>query len=351
MKLIFKELKQGIVKLKTDSLDDVWYLSQLIEPGDVVKSKTERKIKVGSSERSSSVIKKTVTLSLNVEKVEFHKYSSTLRVSGKIIEEHEDIPKGSYHTFDVDDNTILTIEKPQWLKYQLDKLHDALENKAANIIICVVDRDEATFALLKKYGYEILSELKGEVEKKYVSEKTKSNFYREIVDQLTAYDQRFHCEKMIIGSIPFWKEYLAKELEKETLKSKVIFATCSSSGKNAIDEVLKRPEISTALKEDRIIQETNLVEDLLVAIKKQELAAYGINDVEHVTNMGAVKCLLVTDAFIQQTRQKNIFARVDRIMKLVDSMNGEVYIISSEHDGGKKLDGLGGIGALLRYKV
>ena len=38
-------------------------------------------------------------------------------------------------------------------------------------------------------------------------------------------------------------------------------------------------------------------------------------------------------------------------MRTVESMQGKVHIISSEHDGGKKLDGLGGLGALLRYKT
>ncbi len=38
-------------------------------------------------------------------------------------------------------------------------------------------------------------------------------------------------------------------------------------------------------------------------------------------------------------------------MRTIDSMKGQVHIISSEHEGGKKLDGLGGLGALLRYKL
>jgi len=32
-------------------------------------------------------------------------------------------------------------------------------------------------------------------------------------------------------------------------------------------------------------------------------------------------------------------------------MKGKITVISSEHDGGQKLAGLGGIGALLRYKL
>ena len=38
-------------------------------------------------------------------------------------------------------------------------------------------------------------------------------------------------------------------------------------------------------------------------------------------------------------------------MKIVDKTKGEIEIISSEHEGGKKLDGLGGIAAILRFKL
>ena len=38
-------------------------------------------------------------------------------------------------------------------------------------------------------------------------------------------------------------------------------------------------------------------------------------------------------------------------MREADSTQADVYIVSSEHDGGKTLDGLGGIAALLRYRT
>jgi protein pelota len=38
-------------------------------------------------------------------------------------------------------------------------------------------------------------------------------------------------------------------------------------------------------------------------------------------------------------------------MKTVDNTKGDILIISSEHEAGKKLDGLGGIAAILRFKL
>ena len=45
------------------------------------------------------------------------------------------------------------------------------------------------------------------------------------------------------------------------------------------------------------------------------------------------------------------FFIVEKIMKTTENSKGDIIIVSSEHDGGNKLDGLGGIGAILRFKL
>ncbi len=60
---------------------------------------------------------------------------------------------------------------------------------------------------------------------------------------------------------------------------------------------------------------------------------------------------MITDSFIRKTREENIYEKLEQIMKTVESTKGNIHIISSEHEGGKKLNGLGGIAAILRYKL
>ena len=121
--------------------------------------------------------------------------------------------------------------------------------------------------------------------------------------------------------------------------------------KTAINEVLKRPEIQNILKKDRIAKEMILIEDLLRLIAVNGPAVYGINETEHAAQAGAVKVLMLTDSFIKKTRIENKYQRLEGIMQLTDKMKGSIYIISHEHEGGKRLDGLGGIAAILRYKI
>jgi len=104
MKILGKNLKQGEVKVKVETPEDSWYLSQLIDPGDILKGKTSRKIKVTEEAEAT---KKLVFMALTVEKVEFSKTTHALRASGKILEGPEDVPRGSYHTFNLELHRLL----------------------------------------------------------------------------------------------------------------------------------------------------------------------------------------------------------------------------------------------------
>lgn len=351
MKIIHSDLKKGEIKCKAESLDDLWFLHQIIDSSDLVKGHTYRKVKVGDSDRAGSVIKKSVTLVIRIESVEFHKYSDVLRLSGKVVDEHEDIPSGSYHTINVEVGTILTIIKKKWLKYQIDKLNQASLEKSPPILICVFDREESYFALSKKYGYELLLKLQGDVQKKENASLIKGSFYDEIIKHLTEYSVRYNVENIILASPAFWRDELLKFLKDPILKKKIVLASCSSADETAINEVLRRPEVSVVLHKERVSREIKLVEELLTEISKDGKAKYGFSDVFQAVNSGAVSKLLVTDNFIRERRQKGTFFEVEKIMRLVEDMDGEIFIVSSENDGGRKLDGISGIAAILRYKL
>jgi len=348
MKILSKNLRQGEVKVNVETPEDSWYLSQLIDSGDIIKGKTPRKIK---PTEEAEATKRMVFIALTVEKVEFSKTTNALRVGGKILEGPEDVPNGSYHTFSVEPGTTLAIQKEHWYGYQLDRLTEAAETKVAKILICAFDREEAYFARMKRAGAEILTHIEGDVERKRTGVKVKTSFYEEIIKMLEQYDERYKLDFIILASPAFWKEDLFKVLKNDQLKKKIIQATCSSVDEGAIDEVLKREEVQTALRQERTSKEMLLVEQLLEGISKKGAVVYGTKSTEDAAAAGAVATLLVTDTLIQKLRQENTFGRIDYIMRSVDKQKGNVVIISGEHRGGKKLDGLGGIAALLRYKL
>ena len=349
MQIIKSDFKKGFVKLKVEDIEDLWYLSRIIDVGDLVKGKTTRKIKIGAGENTKTV-KKTLTLKVEAEAVEFSKDGFSLRINGKIKEGPEDTPKDSYHTIPLEQGSEFILEKIKWLKYQQQKLNEAAEKKF-KYLLCLFDREEALFALTKNFGHDILTKIKGDVPKKEKKTEIKKDFQQEIIKILQTYADRYQPEKIIVASPVFYKEDLFKKISNPDLKKKIVLAACSDVNETAISEVLRRPELKNTLKSSRIRQEKFVVEELLNEINKNHLAAYGWRDVKIATDAGAANKLLLTDDFIQKKRKAGKYQELDGLMKQVDQQKCEIHILNSKNDSGRKLDGLGGIAAILRYKV
>ena len=348
MKKLLLDYRKGNARLIVESQDDLWSLSQIISPGDKLGSMTARKVKICEAEDRQKTVKKPAFIKVLVEKTEFS--PPTLKILGTIEEAPEDIPHGQYHSLILEQGSEIFIEK-EWLSYQKHRLEDSLESKTPPVIIVVFDREEAYFAIMKKYGYEVLTNIKGKVRKKGHEEGTYTDFYSEIVLHIKEYDSRFNPSFIVVGSPAFWKDELMKAIGEGPLKRKIVPATCSSVDITGINEILKRDEVRKALASERITKEMRCVEELMSEISKNGKAAYGLKDVEEASISGAVETLLIADGFIRQQRQDNNFAAVESIMKRSESQNSKIAIISSEHDGGKKLEGIGGIAAILRYRM
>ncbi|MFH1408356.1 MAG: mRNA surveillance protein pelota [Nanoarchaeota archaeon] len=348
MRIIKKDLKHGMVSCLIEDVDDLWYLSQIIMPPDKVKGSTVRKIKIGGEDaRSNKIIKKRMTLALIVEKVEFT--GSQLRVLGTITEGPEDIPHGSYHSFGLEPGEKITITKEEWLRLHLEKLKEASEAKQADVLIVVFDRETAIFGKLKRQGFEILSRIEGEVQKKDVEQKAKG-LYPEIIAKLKQYQERMKPSHIVLASPSFWKEELFKAMGKDAFPN-MVQATVSSATENAFDELLKRGELRQVLQQERVAQDALLVEGIMGAISKDRNVSYGMDQVRSAAESGAVELLLVTDGLLLKSREDGKDAELDAIMKSVERAKGKVHFIASENDPGKQLDGLGGIAGKLRYKI
>ncbi|MBI4141385.1 mRNA surveillance protein pelota, partial [Candidatus Woesearchaeota archaeon] len=330
--------------------EDIWYLSTIINIGDLVKGTTVRKIKTGTEEKSASY-KTTITIKIKAETITYEPSNQTLRISGTIIEGPEDVQRGSHHTLTAEQNDSLTIEKEHWLEFQTQKIKEATELKQPNIIICIFDREEAFFAQMTRQGYKLLAHIKGDVAKKRAEHKPTGDFYKTIMQKLNEYEQRLKLDNIILASPSFWKEELLKTIGNDELRKKIIQATCSSVDETAFNEVLKRDEVQEALKQNRTSNELKLVDEILAEIRREGNVVYGITATSDAVETGAVRTLIITDGLITQAREGKKYQVIEKILKITDKMRGTIHIIHSDNQAGKKLDGIGGIAAILRYKI
>ncbi|MEM4337136.1 MAG: mRNA surveillance protein pelota, partial [Candidatus Woesearchaeota archaeon] len=294
--------------------------------------------------------KKTFLAEIVVEKKDFDKSVFQLRVNGKTTHEYEDVPKGSYQTIEIKEGSLITLKKDFWPSYMIKKIEESSNYKGTKNLVLLLDRESAIFALLKKSGYEIILKMEGEVHKKRFDSKNVPDFFEEVAKKMYDYVKRYKISNIIVASPGFWKEYFIKSVKDSSIKRKIITANCNSVSESGLNEVIKSEELLKILKDERVAIESAVVEDILKEIAKNGLVAYGEKEVYEAAQNLNIKVLVITEKFIMKKNEEEMKV-LDSIIKNCEEKKTEIYIISSEHESGRKIDGLGGIAALLRFKI
>lgn len=350
MKILKIDRKKNSFFVVAENIDDLWVLSTIVEPDDFASALSERKIKLGNTDdRKAKIIKKKVLMTIQVEKVQFHKYTSNLRISGKITQGQDEISAGSYHTLDIEPGLKLSISKKNLFNYQIDKLEEHSKKKD-KIIIVTLDRENAKFYDLMSFGVEKIGEITGNVQKKDLLENKGTDFFLEVVNFLDNQIKNTNYDKIIIACPQFWHKYISEKLKLNTVVNKKATLVCANSvGENGIKEVLNSTELTKILKNIKNSKDLILVNELLKNIKTNQKATYGLKETLQAINIGNVKELLITQKFIKEKREQGNFEKINEMMNLTEQINGKINIIESNSEPGKILDGLGGIACISRY--
>ena len=346
MQIIKRDLKNGEMSLRITDSEDLWHLSHVIDEGDLIRGSTERKIKIGDGENVKTV-RKYVYLALNAEKIEYEPENNSLRILGPIKEGPDDVSLGSYHSFNLQEKDIVTIKKNRWSRHQLERLEDAEKPKVTSLVV-LFDREDAILSILTRKGWWKVAELKGDVQKKAEDASKKIDFYEQIVQKIKEINERNNLNNIIIASPAFWKDYLLNELP-ENLKKKVVTTTISDVNESALTELVKRPELKQALENQRTAREMNEIENLLKAIR-EEKAFYGFDDAKEKISLGSAELVIVSETFLKEMKQKDKYAEIDYLLRMAEDMNAKITILTDK-EMMKKLDSLGGIAGIMRWKT
>ncbi|MCS7103445.1 MAG: mRNA surveillance protein Pelota, partial [Candidatus Korarchaeum sp.] len=141
MRVLEEDLKKGLVKVKIDSLNDMYWLLTVIEKGDLVTMRTFRRVKQDGI-RADSGERVPMTLTIEVDKVKLDQYSSRLRISGIVRVGPEKFGiQGQHHTFSVEEGSVLMIIKKSWGKAHLDilKRAESLSEKGEIVLVAIDD--------------------------------------------------------------------------------------------------------------------------------------------------------------------------------------------------------------------
>jgi len=347
MKVLKHVKDEGIVKLIPDHVEDLWHIERVIEPGDYVAAKSWRRFKTSEGESGE---KKEIFVQIVVETVEFSEHANRVRVTGKIIAggPEEFVQVGSYHTIDIEPNYAVEIKKPRgWMAYQLDRLYDAQKATKRRIKLGIVAMDdkEASFASVKEYGIAFDFKIESHASKREGDYSGKQlQFYGDIAKALG--DSK--AGKTIVAGPGFSKDNFRKFLQDKhpELLKKLVFETTSNSEPSGVYELLKRGVIAKVVGEERVQKEFAFMEEFTREVSIDSgLAVYGEKEVRNALSYSAVGKLFATDEILRKNKS------LKSLMEEAEKLKCEVHVFSVENPAGKQLAGLGGIAALLRFKI
>lgn len=340
MKAKFGEMRgdYGEIRLYAESVDDLWHLSHLVSPGDLVFSTTLRSVDLPPDRlRPEKAEKRPVRLGLRVEEVSFHPYASRLRIFG-VIEHGPD--RGEHHTFNLDQGGEVSVIRP-WRKVDLDRIERAVKASVAGLVhVIAVEEGEAAIYRIRQYGPEPVASFSAGSGKGEGATTRSALFSRvgEVVADLTG--------TLVVAGPGFVKDEMTRYLREHLpeARSRITVVETRRAGRGAVADVIGMGVLVTIAGDLQLKLEVSLMEELLGRIAKGTPVAYGRKEVEDAIGLGAVEHLLVADTLLRDPRISDLMARADRT-------RAAVTVFSSEFDPGHQLQGLGGIAALLRFAV
>lgn len=347
MRILKLDKKNSIIRAVPEVLDDLWHLERIIEKGDIVSGSTDRRVTREHFQKSERI---KMFLRLETETAEFHRFSGKLRVQGKILEgtPEELVELGAHHALELELGETVQIQKKEWKEHQAKRLQKASNATGrGKILLCALDDEQASFALLKEFELEekgnVFSHKQG---KMFEQEKgTENKYFREITEKA----METKPDKIVFAGPGFTKDSLKKYLQEKPLEkeTKVFFESTNSVGITGLQELLKTGIMEKIVQEMEILKETKIIENMLQELGKQSgKVALGLKDVEQAVNSGAAHLLVVNEELLLEKAKKT-----GEIMKNAENYGAEVHLVVSEHEAAKKLKGLGGIAALLRYAI
>jgi protein pelota len=360
LKILKRNLKEGTIVLKIETLDDLWHLYNTVGPADIVVSRTVRRVRVGDEDsRKQESVRKPMTLKLRVEDVAFHTFSNRVRIKGQILEGPNDLVNiGSYHTINIEPGDTLTIVKDHWPKYILDRLDDAAKSRLRSIcLIVTIDDGEAEFFLAADYGLKEAVHVRTNISRKQGDQKTydstMNDFFVNVTLALRSQLDQAQIGLIVLAGPGFVKDHFREYLSKAGIKDlpPVVVENTNSIGIPGAKEILFRGIIGKVIEKLKVETETKLVEGVIEHISKDDgLAAYGDNEVLKAVQYGAVQDLLITDKKLREGSDE-VRRQMDNLIRDTEKTRGTVHIVSTDHPTGEQLHRLGGIAAILRFRI
>jgi protein pelota len=340
MKAEYGELKDryGEIRLFPENIDDLWHLRHLIATGDLVFASTFRSVDAASDKiRPEKMEKRPVRLGIRVERLEFSEHGMRLRLTG-IIE--QGIDTGAYHTINVETGYEISVIK-QWRPVDLERVERAVKASVCGVIhILTIEEGEAELFRLRQYGPESVITITSGSGKGSDTD-TRAGFFGQVLTVIADISG-----PLIIAGPGFIKDDFVKFAKNHSSASvdRTIVVETRRIGRGAVQEVIGKGALDKLIDDLQLSREVKMMDEVLLRISQDSAVAFGRQEVGEAIEFGAVEQVLIADTLLRDEEVMHLIGKAE-------AMRASIVVLSSSFEPGERLVALGGIAALLRYRL
>ncbi|KAF2090083.1 hypothetical protein K490DRAFT_35954 [Saccharata proteae CBS 121410] len=363
----------GTATLIPEEPEDMWHAFNLIRPNDILRAPAIRKVTLSTTMGSTNSKRVHTNLTIRVTGTDFDAAASQLHVSGKVSEENEYVGLGQGHTLDLELQRQFALEKDGgWDSIAIETLKEATdERKRAEVWAVVMGDGLANICLITEHQTILRQRVEVPIPRKRRGgasdhDKAYNKFFDTVLSTLLRQMDLTSPKPLLLASPGFTAASFQTYIKAQALSTgnkplqalgpSILVAHSSSGHVHALAEVLKSPTVLSKLSDTKYARETALMDRFFSLLRVDDGRAwYGPGEVEKAVEKGAVGrgggVLLISNALFRSqdvaTRRRWV-SLVDRVR---DAEGGEVRILSSAHESGKRLEGLGNIAAILTFPL
>ena len=342
-------------KLRIDSEDDLWVLARLAVSGRSLAMLGERRdtTTAESGDRAKAAERKKMYIQLRIITTEYKTYSNILRVHGTI--EQAPIDIGSHHTHLIEVGDEIELKSLNGFpEYDRLLLQDTMTSgKKSNVSIIVVENDEIILFEVTRRGLRegATWTMRGGGKRGDVraSESVAKSFQEKVAKEILAASSSDH--PMILCGPGHARERLRNVILDHDPQRTIRLVSTSMAGRSGANEIIRDGLAEELLSEHAISKEIKLLEEVWLRLSKNGAVAYGEQELSRAMNEGAIETLLISADTLRDSEAMIDDIPVSVWIEGIADIGAELVQCSSDHDSGEQLNNMGGIIALLRYKM
>ena len=229
----------------------------------------------------------------------------------------------------------------KWRKTDLDRLNRAVSATLHDVVhIAAVEDGEIELYRIRQYGPERITTLT------MGSGKTAELDSREALFAAALNILSPVTGSIVIAGPGFVKDDFVSYVKTKASETgkRMISVETRRSGYGAVQEAIGNGVLNRVAEDIQLAREVEAMEEVFKRIGMNGAVAYGKADVRNSVDYGAAEMILVSDTEMRS-------GKFSHIVEDAEVQGAGVLVLSTEFEPGKRLEGIGGIAALLRYKI